>query len=157
MAQAAKAQLEPLGWTVSGRAWVDEDGKSCASVLGNRGVETISVVWRDGAVAGQEYILWGRVADTKLNFKGMPARKLGFDPDESSDRELVERLSGMKVTWWNRLAKDTETAIIPDKVNIEHVYNGVGDETPGERIIKFCDKNGSGYRAFYVAALIKVG
>lgn len=153
---AAKAELEPLGWAVSGRAWIDEEGNQCASVLANRGTETISLVWKNGTLSSQEYVLWNREKPS-LNFSGMPPRRLKFDPDELSDRELVTRLSGMKVSWWNRLAKSVETAVIGDRVTIEHVYNSRGDETPGERIVKFVDHGGTGYRAFYAAALIKVG
>lgn len=156
MAQAAKRQLEPLGWVVQGRAWVSDGAAQWAEIVATRDTETIIIRWMDGNLIEQNYMLWNHQKPS-VNIKGMPPRKLDFDPDEASDRELVERLSGMKVTWWNRLGRSTESAVIPDKVNVEHTYNSRGDETPGERIIKFVDRNGTGFRAFYVAALIKIG
>lgn len=154
-AHQAKGELEPLGWHVTGRATGSE-----ASITATRDQEMIHIVWVDGELKSQNYTLW----DTQrpaLNLKGMPARKLEFNPDEMPDRELINVLSGMKITWWNRLAKATETAVIPGhreaKVTIEHVYGHLGDEMPGDRIVKFVDVNGTGYRAFHVAALIKVG
>lgn len=155
-AHGAKSLLEPLGWKVTGRAFDSEEGAG-ATVTAVRGQETLSLTWIDGVLTEQTYQLWDA---EKPSNNGVPAekRKLSFDPDELNDSELIKRLSGMAVTWWNTLAKSTESAVIPgNRVAIEHVYNGVGDETPGDRMVKFVDLNGSGFRAFRVGALLRVG
>lgn len=153
-AHAAKAQLEPLGWTVTGTASFEgEDG--LARITGSRGDELIIIVWRNGLVASQEYILWNTDVPKKNN---APARKLPFDPDEMTDAELVRVIAGMKVTWWNKLGTFAETAIVSkDNVKITHAYSGTGDETPADRVITFVDMNGEGFRSFRVGALLKVG
>jgi hypothetical protein len=148
-ARAAKSHLEALGWKVVGQGSADQ-----ISVTGSRGEETISIIWHANGTVSQNYSLWD-MDQPRANEK--PASKLGFDPDELPDRELVERISGMKVTWWNRLASGEESAVIPDKVIIEHCYNGIGNETPGDRIVKFVDVMGGGFRAFRVGALMKIG
>jgi hypothetical protein len=148
-ARAAKSHLEALGWKVVGQGSADQ-----ISVTGSRGEETISIIWHANGTVSQNYSLWD-MDQPRANEK--PASKLGFDPDELPDRELVERISGMKVTWWNRLASGEESAVIPDKVIIEHCYNGIGNETPGDRIVKFVDVMGGGFRAFRVGALMQIG
>lgn len=153
-AQEAKAQLVPLGWTVVGRAWADDTGAQCASVTANRETETLSLVWKGGRLFDQQYILWD---NERPKANGMPARKLKFNPDEMSDTELVRAISGMPVEWWNSLGKSVEKGVVGEKVNIEHVYNGIGGETPGARVVKFVDASGHGFRNFHVSALIKVG
>jgi hypothetical protein len=153
MAYAAREMLSPLGWACTAKAWTDDDA-SYATLTAVRASEMITLVWQDGVLTDQHYGLW-EMELPSANDK--PASKLGFDPDEMSDRELIQRLSGMPVQWWNRLGQSIEQATIPAKVQIEHAYNGTGDETPGDRVIKFVDMAGSGYRAFRVGALMKVG
>lgn len=160
-AQAAKARLEPLGWLCKGRAWMegpsddgDPGGQMMAEVMATRDGELIILRWQEGLVIQQEYILW----DEKPSANGKPSHQLTFDPDECTDRELVRALSGMKVTWWNALGQKEESGVVDaTKIEVVHCYNGVGDETPGDRIIKFSDHAGTGFRAFRVAALLKVG
>lgn len=94
----------------------------------------------------------------KPSDNGMPKHALPFDPDELSDSELIRAISGMEVTWWNRIAKSRESATVsPDKVNITHAYNATGDEVPGDRVITFVDYAGSGFRSFRAGALLKIG
>lgn len=148
-ARAAKARLEALGWTATGKA----EG-SAIIVTAARGDETIVMEWRDGAFAGQTYFAWDSDAPQK-NAKPH-GTDLGFDPDEIPDRELIRYLHGMRVTWWNRLAANTEQAIVGDKITIQHNYVGDTDARPGDRIITFIDKQ-SGFRSFRLDALIKIG
>jgi hypothetical protein len=87
----------------------------------------------------------------------MPPRKLKINPDEMSDRELIQAIAGMKVTWWNTLGKTETYVISADKLSVEHFYASNGEEDTGRRIVKFLDQNGNGYRHFHVEALLKVG
>jgi len=153
-AKAAKAQLEAVGWAVKGRAWTS-DGAGYAEITASRGDELIHMVWLDGVLHSQSYSLWDQEKPVANN---KPPSKLGFDPDETSDIDVVRQLSGMRVTWWNKLGQIKESAIIPgDKIEIVHLYTGLGDETPGSRVIKFCDREAGGFRAFRLDALLKVG
>jgi len=150
--KAAKAQLEALGWQAEGKA-----AEGIVSVTATRGIELLVIMWEmDGELISQSYSLWDTSVGTARN--GKPDSKLPFDPDEIPDAELVGYLQGMKVTWWNSLAQANETAVIsPDKITIEHSYTGQGDEVPGDRTVKFADHDSKRFRAFRLAALIKVG
>lgn len=154
LATAAKEQLESLGWSIKGRVWRDEVC-TWAELTAARGEELITITWKDGALLAQNYMLWNCDQPHKNN---APVHKLKFDPDEMSDKEIVRAISGMKVTWWNRLGNSEETAVVPaDKIKIEHNYNGHGDETPGDRIVTLCDRNAGGFRSFRLGALLKIG
>ncbi len=154
-AKQTKAQLEALGWQAEGSA---NASNLLATVTATRGTELLVITWdtASGELLSQDYSLWDTSVGTGRN--GKPDSKLPFDPDEVPDRSLVEFLRGTKVTWWNSLAQANETAVVsPDKITIEHSYNGLDDEVPGDRIVKFADHEGKGFRAFRLAALIKVG
>lgn len=152
-AMAARDRLQPLGWTCNGRAWL-EDHHAFASLIATRDEELIVMHWNDGQLIRQDYELWHE----QPSANGKPRGSLTFDPDECTDRELIQALSGMKVTWWNVLGQKEETAVVDQtRIEIVHAYNGMGDETPGDRIIKFSDHAGTGFRAFRVGALLKVG
>ena len=155
LAQACKAELEALGWTAKGRGWVEEsDGAAMAQMTATRGSESLVITWNDGKLASQDYNLW----HNRRSLNGMPARKLKFNPDEMTDRELIRAISGMKVTWWNTLGKTEETYVVSgDRLSIEHFYASNGEEDTGRRIVKFLDQNGNGYRHFHAEALLKVG
>lgn len=130
------------------------------------------MTWQNGTLVKQDYTLWN-VDIPKRNNK--PESKLGCDPDEVPDKELVRILSGMKVTWWNSLGQKEETGVIPvdrtvedDKakggsrhipaqIRISHMYTGTGDEQPSDRIVTFNDFGGNGSRSFRVGALLKIG
>lgn len=149
-ALTAKARLEPLGWLCKGKAV----GPESVEMMATRDDELIIMRWKNGLVSQQEYILW----DEKPSANGKPKGELTFDPDECTDIELVRALAGMKVKWWNVLGQKEETGIISaGKIKVEHAFNGVGDETPGDRIVHFTDHTGTGFRSFRVAALLKVG
>lgn len=153
MAMAAKERLEPLGWLCKGRAFSDDEGYH-AEVMATRDEELLNLQWTDGMLVSQVYSLWYE----KPSANGKPKGNLSFDPDECTDRELVRALSGMKVTWWNVLGQKEESGVIgANKIKIEHAYNGIGDEMPGDRIVHFTDHAGTGYRAFRVGALLEVG
>lgn len=179
-AMAAKKRLELLGWTCKGRAWVrspDEQlhigtqawtniARTLAEVTAVRGEELLVMVWADGECVQQDYSAWTTIesGDAQAAANGMPkalqAKRtaMGFDPFELSDMELIRRLSGMKVTWWNKLAGSEMTGVVSGvKVQIEKSYDGRGNELPADRIVKFNDQHDGGFRAFRIAALIKVG
>lgn len=149
----AKAQLEALGWECKGSK---AEGK--AVLTATRGVELLVVTWdlMEGKVITQDYTLWDTTVGTGRN--GKPPSKLTFDPEETPDAELVRELSGMKVTWWNSLAQaETSDVVQPGTIKVEHSYESNGDEVYGDRIVKFIGYGGGGFRAFRLAALMKVG
>lgn len=152
-AQKAREQLEPLGWALKGRGWVDEDEAAWAEVVATRGPETLAIRWRDGKFYSQDYSLWD--SDKTAGQQNMPKATLPFDPDEMSDEELAKELAGRKITWWNRIASSTESAIIGDKFQIQHNYTG-GNET--SRQVLFVDQTPGYYkfRAFNVDAMMRV-
>lgn len=153
-AMAVKNRLGLQGWECKGKGFFNEDGGAGAELLAVRGEEMLVMYWLDGDCTLQEYTLWHPVSGAN----GKPDNSLTFNPDECTDRELVRALAGMKCTWWNVLGQKTEEAIIaPESIKIEHAYNGLGDEAPGDRIVKFIEHGGAGFRAFRVSALLKVG
>lgn len=158
LAMKAKEQLAANGWEVLGEAWLD-DGHDYAALNATRGEELITALWRDGEAISQEYSLWdnGNMAKNVPAKQPEPNTKLGFDPDELSDVELLRAINGQRVKWVNRISGGEESAVIDAKmVQIQHTYiGGTADENPGDRIVKFVDK-GRGYRAFYVKQLCAV-
>lgn len=161
LGRLAKEKLTPLGWNVVGRAWFEvditteepSDRIGFAEITATRGTETLVIRWKDGKLENQVYNLWD---EEKPSNNGKPRSRLPFDPDETTDPDLIRFISGQKVTWWNRIAGSTEHAIIGEKVQVEHAFvGGTGDEVA--RIIKFNDKSSGSFRAFHVAALMKVG
>jgi hypothetical protein len=152
--QAAKALLEVQEWTVTGKAWTDEDNSRWASVTGARGEEMLHIVWRDGEVQDQVYNLWNLDTPSK---NGRPNAHLPFDPDEIPDNELARILVGVKVRWWNKLGGMEETAIIGKDLQISLKWSGTGDAFPAARVISFVDAETKMYRAFRLDQLIKVG
>lgn len=153
LAMAAKAQLEAVGWLVKGKAFIDDEGTPYVHLVASRGPETLVIEWQNGKLLSQQYAL----EFIKPSENGYPARQLSFDPAELTDSELVRMIRGMKVQWWNTIASSTETAVIGDKVTIEHMFFTSGDEDNTKRIVKFIDHSGGGFRAFHVSALLKVG
>lgn len=149
----AKAQLEALGWECKGEKLTE--GK--VRLTATRGVELLIIVWAyEGVLLAQDYSLWDTTVGTGRN--GKPQSKLPWDPEEMTDGELVRELTGMKVTWWNSLAQaETSDVIQAGTIKIERSYESNGDEVYGDRIVKFIGYGGGGFRAFRVAALMKVG
>lgn len=149
-AKRAKAELISRGFTVEGHA-----KGTTAEITAARDDELIVMAWEDGLLTVSQYSLW---STDKPSENEVPASNLPFDVDEISDRELVQQLIGRKVTWFNRLKQGTETAYAGrETLRIDHVYNGVGDETPADRIIHFIDPDHGGFRTFRLGALLKVG
>lgn len=155
LAYAARERLEPLGWVVTARGWVDGES-SYAALTASRETELISLYWQDGKLTDQEYNLWNTEVPSA---NGKPKVAESFLPefDEMTDKEVVQRLAGMQVQWWNSLGQSVERGTIGDTVKITHAYSGTGDEVPGDRVINFVDHDGSGYRSFRMSALMKIG
>lgn len=147
-AKQAKDTLEARDWECVGRAF---KGVDRAELTATRGEEMIYAVWEDGRLAQpMSYTLWAGEEDT------MPARKLPFDPDSTTDEELAEKLLGVKVKWWNRIAQAAETAVCgKTSLSIERVFTSTGAGT--DRIIKFSDPETKQFRAFHLSALMRVG
>ena len=155
VAKDAKSLLEAQGWSATGKGWTDEDGAYRVSVSAARGEELFHAEWVDGALAGpMQYSLWNT---ERISVNGAPNSNLPFDPDEIPDKRLVEYLAGMKLTWFNKLSQGTETAYAGKRIEIMHAYDGMGDEQGSDRMIRFIDVTGRGYRAFRLGALLKIG
>lgn len=153
VAQASRAELEAVGWVAKGRGWTDGEDEM-AELTATRGSETIVLTWCNGNLTGQDYSIW----HSKPSRNAMPKRRLKFNPDEMTDAELIRAISGMKVTWWNSLAKSEESFTVGTRtLSIEHTFASNGDEDSSRRIVKFVDMNGGGFRHFHVDALLKVG
>jgi hypothetical protein len=152
--QAAKALLEAQEWTVTGKAWTDENDSRWASVTAVRGEEMLHIVWQDGEVRDQVYNLWNLDTPSK---NGRPNAHLPFDPDEIPDSELARILVGVKVRWWNKLGGMEETAIVGKDLQISLKWSGTGDAFPAARVISFVDAETKMYRAFRLDQLVKVG
>lgn len=77
-------------------------------------------------------------------------RRLPFDPELATDEEISGVLAGQALTWYNRISRGTESAMVSRKgVRISL--------TPaGERVVTFCCPV-TGYRACLVTAILKVG
>lgn len=155
LAYAARDRLEPLGWVTTARAWTDGES-TFAALTASRDTELISLYWQNGKLTDQTYNLWNTEVPSA---NGKPKGTGAFLPefDEMPDREIVQRLSGMRVEWWNSLGQFAERATIGDTIKITHAYSGTGDEVPGDRVINFVDHENAGYRAFRMSALMKVG
>jgi hypothetical protein len=164
-AQVAKELLVGQNWIVSGRAWSESrpprDGERVqmhyAELTATRGEELITMLWVDGELDAQTYSLWNM---EKPSVNGKPnTAALDAELDELTDKELIQRIAGQRVTWWNRLGKNKESAIVSGNkiIQIDHTYNGIGDETPADRVIKFVDYGGGGFRAFRAGAIVKIG
>lgn len=148
----AKALLEAQGWTCHAKRAEGGGVEFHAS----RGTERITMaIASNGHVIKQDYTLW----DTqKPDTNGVPRDKvrLDFNPDELSDRQLVEMLRERTVIWWNRIGGFEEKATLPHKVQITHTFNGHEDEVPGDRVITFVDLHGGGFRSFRQGALMRL-
>lgn len=162
LAMAAKAKLEAQGWTCEGRGWVepveingkDMGGTPYAELHASRGEERIWMIWAGDKLKEQQYSLWDMEQPQKNE---MPEEGISSEFDEWTDAEIVRHMAGKKVTWWNKLGKNKETAHCPESVKIVHNYDGVGNETPADRIITICDHGGTGFRSFRVGQLLKIG
>lgn len=160
LAKAAKERLMAVGWVVQGKGGYQGDNPECghdwwAEITASRDHETLFMRWIDGELTDQNYAM----EFEKPSTNGYPDNDLHFDPAELSDSELVRMLRGMKVTWWNTIGSSRETAIVnPKNVTVEHIFRDKdGEEDNSKRIIKFIDHGGGGFKAFHVAALLKVG
>jgi hypothetical protein len=145
LAMAAKERLVAAGWICKGKG-----SGTMAELIASRQAETLIIRWADGQLISQDYAMEFERPDDN----GYPPHRLHFDPDELSDRELIDQIRGMKVTWWNTIAHAEQSAIIGNKVAIEHLFN---DDSNDKRIVKFIDHGGQGFKAFHVSALQRVG
>jgi hypothetical protein len=173
-AMLAKAQLEAFDWKCNGRAYVNPADQpltigsrswsgmqlDIAAITASRGDESLVITWVDGECVSQQYSLWDVKQPAKPKH-GIPPHRLPFDPVTISDSDLIVALNGMRVTWWNSLGGNEESAVVSPMnkgvVSITHYYTTAGKEVRDLRTIQFIDYSGSGFKAFYLAALLKVG
>lgn len=161
LAQAAKEKLEPLGWTVQGRAWVENESENTQSarITATRGTELLVITWTvfaSGEInVDQTYDLWNTEKPAE---NAKPKASLPFNPALVDDDELVQTIAGQRITWFNSIGKSRETGVVnAAKLKIEKHYNESGHTVPSERIITFVDHEGTGYRSFRLSALLKIG
>lgn len=151
----AKELLEPLGWNCTAK----KTSSGAVDFMGARNPELINIIFEEDGSAFQTYSIWDTVQPKKNYDPRMPARELSFNPDEVSDRELFTLLRGREVHWFNRQTGSVEIGVIStSKMQIEHLFGNEadGEPTPDDRVIKFIDHAESRFRAFRLAALIKV-
>lgn len=167
IARELREQLEPLGWTCHARGFFDSQ-VGMVDFSATRDSEMITIMITDGKITSQRYSIWN---DERPAANGAPAARLTFDPDELSDVELIRKLAGKKVIWWNTLGKNREVGILPKtdqkKISVQHcitMTEGEPDELPGSRVITFVDQAvdsqgnpvGTGFRSFKVGSLLAV-
>jgi hypothetical protein len=127
--------------------------KPNSTLCATRGAEVLTMMFRDNVCVSQDYSLWD------VDHPPLPPGNDAFTAsewDEVPDKALVRALAGMRVFWWNNLAQKEEMAIVGNKIQITHMYNGIGDETPADRIIKFTTHGEGSFRAFRIGALMRV-
>lgn len=179
-AQKLAAEIQEFGWTVTVKAITETEVEAVAQ----RGAEILNVVWDTGvflyepsghtiadrhtrvrnvsqakqfatrpAEAAEKELT--RVASNKA-WKRKPVprattnRPLPFDGATVTEQELSKALRGRFVKWHNRLTESEESAY----VSLNPRYFSL-TEHEGERVVQFCGSNG--FRAFRLAALIKIG
>lgn len=77
-------------------------------------------------------------------------KRLPFDPELAPDEMVLAALNGQALTWYNRLSRGTESAMVSRAGARMSV-------TPnGERVVTFCCPV-TGYRSCLVTAILKVG
>ena len=161
IARELREQLEPLGWTCHAKGYfTDSDKIGVVDFSATRDTEMITVEIIGGKVIKQHYSIWN---DDRPALNKKPQAKLTFDPEELSDAELVGKLAGKRVAWWNPLGGNREYGRLPEsegkKITVQHVItmdDGNPDELPGSRIVTFVDQDGTGFRSFKVGALMAV-
>jgi hypothetical protein len=78
---------------------------------------------------------------------------LPFDPALALDDEIFGALAGQRITWFNRTAQSSDTAIFPIEYRREFTHI---TEFNGERIVNFVDHGGTGFRSFRLSDLLSV-
>lgn len=88
--------------------------------------------------------------------KSQPQRKLtGEDMQDMTPEEILEAISGHKVTWVSEMTGKEETYTVP--LNGSKTQVLAGYYSPDEWYVTFCDAEGGGYRTFRLKNLIKIG
>lgn len=78
-------------------------------------------------------------------------RPLPFDIEEATDKEIMERLAGRRVTWHNRFREESETGVAPKDAS--RIYITLGPDA--RRVVNFnCSIGGA--RSFRLDALLAV-
>jgi hypothetical protein len=77
--------------------------------------------------------------------------RLPFDPELATDEEVMTVLRGQSLTWYNRLSRGTESAIVGRG---RHMRMTVNED--GGRVVNFCCPV-TGFRSLLVTSILKVG
>ncbi len=77
--------------------------------------------------------------------------RLPFDPALATDEEVLTVLRGQAVTWYNRISRKTESAIVGRG---RHMRISLTDDN--QRVVNMCCPV-TGFRSFLVTAILKVG
>lgn len=172
------------GWsTVSGNAEGTEPSEDVVEVTVTRGDEVIWISWTSGGLTLDPMPTY-TIADRTIKLRNAsqakqyasrsteigkselervssnkffrrkavePKRgKLPFDPKLATDEEVISALLGMTVTWHNNLTQGSEVGHVGRDAHKVRLA-----ERNGDRIFSFCCP-ATGFRAFYLSALMKV-
>lgn len=77
--------------------------------------------------------------------------QLPFDPDLATDEEIISALKGQRVEWYNRLTRSAESDVVSQGKFIHITVT-----SDNKRVVNVCSVS-SGFRSFYVDAILKVG
>lgn len=102
-----------------------------------------------GKVAANKHFRKAEPKDITVKLDEAQAR-LPFDPDLATDEEITGILAGQALSWYNRLSRGTESAIVGRKgIRITAMADGA-------RVVHFCCPV-TGYRSCLVTSILKVG
>lgn len=87
-------------------------------------------------------------------FRTATGALLPFDPEDSTDAEILEAVAGRRIEWETQFGT-TESGIVPRGGLHLKITQGSGDNG-GARILNFTDSDGFGFRAVYVSQIRKV-
>ncbi len=76
---------------------------------------------------------------------------LPFDPQTSTDAEIMAAVTGQSIAWYNRLSRGEEAGVVGKGRHLRMTVN-----ESGERVLSFCCPV-TGYRSLLVTAILRVG
>jgi len=177
------AEAHERGWDTTTK--VSKTGRT-VRVIADRGVEEITIDWREGAFVPDtcEYRFGEtnrkrlvnarsalrRMEDqpdlkkiTKEDRMAVIVASVPFDPAADRDDEILAELYGRVVVWRNNLSGATEQAqVLPleQTVRGERVRGSrqtrMSTTLTGRRIVTFCDGGGEGFRSVALDSILQV-
>lgn len=133
------------------------------------GNERIRLIWRDRNFSGDEswYELVGvrkkslqnqaeavRFVEDQPDYSGATGTLVRdvFDWDGFTDKEVLDTLSGCKITWQNQFTLEHEAGQIPRRGR----WTTMGESSTGRRFITFADASGAGFRSVGLDAINRI-